>query len=287
VSIWYNDNTSGAHIVQCRDAAAAIVRASVVRERRRRHVIYGGSRSNWLTTKEFNRIPCEFWRLARRRDTSLVGNSYAPFVNQQRSLLRVDGVFYFFFLTIFLILKRRARSAVTDGFFSDHFSSARSSLTHRRRNRDASARYDVGKYLEKKDALHSADLLQSRYNIVPLYIILLSTTVNGHKSPASARWLEIYNRDTHTHTHTQTVLGKEPIWVKGFHQDAEPIYTQTSANEIIQYKYCCIRNNRLRENLLERREKASVCGACEVIRMYIYTRRACVYRITGDVEGWR
>lgn len=94
----------------------------------------------------------------------------------------------------------------------------------------------------------------------------------------------------YTHTDTQTVLGKEPIWVKGFHQDVEPIYTQTSANEIIQYKYCCIRNNRLRENLLERREKASVWGACEVIRIYIYntyTRRACVYRITGDVEGWR
>jgi len=77
---------------------------------------------------------------------------------------------------------------------------------------------------------------------------------------------------THTYTHTETILGKEPIWVKGFHQDEESIYTQTSANEIIQYKYCCIRNNRLRENLLERREKASVWCACDVTYIYTYTR---------------
>jgi len=152
--------------VQCRDAAAAIVRASVVRERRRR-VIYGGgrrARSNWLTTKEFKRINAKF-DVLRGGATRCWSEIPAPFVvNQQRSYIFSASMGRFFSI-MFLISKRRVGHrrfffrplSIAVHAFARHPSPDPPTPTP---NRDASARYNIGIYIKKKDALDSAADLQ-------------------------------------------------------------------------------------------------------------------------------
>lgn len=103
-------------------------------------VIYGGARSNWLTTKEFKRINAKF-DVLRGGATRCWSEIPAPFVNQPISYASM----HFFFDNIFNIKTR----PVSDGFFSDHFSSTRSQQATPHPpptplNRDASARYNIG-----------------------------------------------------------------------------------------------------------------------------------------------